>query len=91
MPSRAFRRTTTGDFTALLTGAGAVGRITGARLAAASAAATAQITDANGTVLADLAAIVNGSDELDQEVVFEGKVTLAAISGAGASVIVYVA
>ena len=89
--ARAVRRTTTGDFTALLSGSGAVGRCVGARLAAGAAAnATAQVTDANGNVLYDLAAPQGYADESGMNVQFEGKVTLGAISGSGASVIVYV-
>jgi hypothetical protein len=91
MAARAFRRTTTGDFfTPTQTGQGAYGVLTGARLATAAANATAQLTDANGNVLCDLAAIAGYADECDQEIQFEGKVVLATLVGAGASVLIYV-
>lgn len=89
---RAFTRTTTGDFYApSATGAGAFGKILGARLIAGAAAAAAQIVDGNGNVLVNLAALATGSDECDIEVQFEGKVTLQAISGAGAAATIYLA
>lgn len=89
--TRAFTRTTTGDFPgAGVSGSGAFGTVVGARLATAAANATAQIVDANGTVLYNLSAIAGYADECDIEVRFEGKVTLGAISGAGAAVTVYV-
>lgn len=61
-----------------------------ARLVAAAANATATLTDANGTVLAELAAPANSCDWLDVPVIAEGKVRVNALVGAGAVVMVYV-
>lgn len=62
-----------------------------AKLVAGGAAATATITDANGTVCAELSAPANGADWLDIPVQAEGKVRVNALAGAGAIVMVYVA
>jgi hypothetical protein len=90
--ARPFKRTTAGDFFDTTAGGATknVFTVAGMKLSAGAAAATAQITDGNGTVLADLAAPINGADWQDIPVLAEGKVSLAAIAGAGASVIVYV-
>lgn len=62
----------------------------GAKLVAGGAAATAELQDANGTTLALLSAPANGADWLDVPVIAEGKITLAAIAGAGSTVLIYV-
>lgn len=85
------RRTSTGDFASTASAKG-VNVLMGARLVPAAAAATAQITDATGTVIADLAAPANGpADELHIPVRFTGTLTLFALSGASAVVDVYIA
>ena len=89
-PALPLRRTTTGDFFDNGSGQGATVRVSGARLVAAGAAAAAQITDQDGTVLYDLAAPANSADESVLEVRAVRKVTLASISGASAAVTVYV-
>jgi hypothetical protein len=63
-----------------------VATMLGAKLSAGAAAASAQLVDADGTVLGDLAAPANGADYLDIPVKFRGKVRIAAIAGAGAIV-----
>lgn len=62
----------------------------GAKLVAGGAAATATLTDQDGTVLAELSAPANGADWLDIPVMFVGKVRLNALAGAGAIVMAYV-
>lgn len=69
---------------------GQVGVLLGAKLTAAAATATAQLVDADGTVLADLSAAATTSDALNTPVQFRGKVRLAAIAGAGAILNVYI-
>lgn len=79
-----------GDFCDAGLGAGAVGVAMGARLVAgAAAAATAQITDQDGTVLYNLAATAGSWDESTIPVRFVRKASLAAITGAGSSVTFY--
>jgi len=87
---RAFRRTTTGDLFDPGASDRHAGTLLGARLTAGGGAATAQLQDANGTVLADLAAPANSSDRVRTPITFEGKVTLAAVSGSPTSVMVFV-
>jgi hypothetical protein len=83
------RRTSTGDFATTTSGAGRQ-TLLGARLIPAGAAATAQLTDANGTVLVDLAAPANGpADECHIPILFTGKVTLGTLTGAGAIVDIF--
>ncbi len=86
--NRPFRRTTVGDF--FDPDGSPTFTVVGMRLAAGAAAASAQVTDGDGTVLADLAAPANGSDSVNVPVAAVGKVALAAIAGAGAIVTVYV-
>jgi hypothetical protein len=91
--SRPFRRTSAGDFYDTASGGTATKIpvvVKGAKLVAGAAAATAQITDANGTVIAELSAPANGADWLDIPVLAEGKVSLASLTGAGAICLVYV-
>jgi len=65
--------------------------VLGARLVPAAAAATAQLVDSDGTVLADLAAPANGpADEVTVPFIAVGKVRLGAITGAGSAVTIYV-
>ncbi len=94
-PALTVRRTQAqgpGDFFDTQANAGAIVQVLGARLVAGSgAAATAQITDQDGTVLYDLAAVQGSSDESVIPVRAVRKVALAAISGAGAAVTVYIA
>lgn len=80
-----------GDFyDATAAGSKIVMKVLGIRLVPAAAAATAQITDQDGTVLANLAAPANGpADEVKVAIAAVGKVSLAAIAGAGSSVTVY--
>lgn len=59
-------------------------------VAGAGAASTAQLVDANGTVLAELSAPAAGADWLDIPVIAEGKVRVGTLTGAGAIVMVYV-
>lgn len=89
---RPFRGTTTGGAGDLYDSgfAGLVGVCLGAKLVAAAAAATAQITDSDGTVLFEMSAPVNGADWQDVPVQFRGKVRLNAIAGAGAAIVVYI-
>lgn len=63
-----------------------VGKLLGAKLSAGAAAASAQLVDADGTVLGDMAAPANGADYLDIPVLFRGKVRLGTLAGAGAIV-----
>jgi hypothetical protein len=70
--------------------AGLAGTMIGAKLIAGGAAATAQLVDADGTVLADLSAPANGADWLDIPVIFRGKVRVGTLTGAGAIVNVWV-
>lgn len=69
---------------------GLVGTMVGAKLTGGGAAATAQLVDANGTVLADLACAIGAGDYADIPVQFVRKVRLGAISGAGAIVNVWI-
>lgn len=59
-------------------------------VAGAGAAASAQLTDVNGTVVAELSAPAAGADWLDIPVRAEGKVRVGTLAGAGAVVMVYV-
>lgn len=90
--SRPFKRTTTGDFIDSGDAAGnkPVINVRAIRLVSAAADSTAQVTDGNGTVLADLTCLAKTVDEVRIPMLASGKVTLAAISGAGASVAVYI-
>lgn len=90
-PARPFRRTSAGDFFDATTGGvKPIIKVLGIRLVPAAAAATAQVTDADGLVLADLSAGANGpSDEVNIPIAAAGKVTLATLVGAGAAVTVY--
>lgn len=67
-----------------------VGTMLGAKLSAAAAAATAQLVDADGTVLCDLTAAITGADYLDIPVLFRGKVRVGTLTGAGAIVNVWI-
>lgn len=64
----------------------APGKLMGAKLVAGAAAATAQLTDSDGTILADFSAPANGADWLDVPVWFRGKLRLNVLTGAGAIV-----
>ncbi len=86
---RPFRGTGVADLFAF-DDAALVGVMMGAKLSAAAAAATAQLVDADGAVLVDLAAPINGADYADIPVLFRGKVRLGAVSGAGAIVNVWI-
>lgn len=90
--ARPFKRTTTGDFYDAGDAAGnkPVISVASIRLVAAAANATAQVIDGNGTVLADLAAVIGTSDSIGFPIIAHGKVNLAAITGAGAIVLVYI-
>lgn len=61
-----------------------------AKLVAGAAAATAQLVDADGTVIAELAAPANGADWQDIPALAMGKVRVNTLTGAGAIVMVYV-
>jgi len=63
----------------------------GAHVVAAAAAATVVIreVDGAGAIIAELAAVVNGNDELTIPVIFK-KALHVTVTGAGASCIVYV-
>lgn len=89
---RPFRGTQAGGAVDLFdTGiAGYVGTLLGVKLVAAAAAATASLTDADGTVLAEMSAPANGVDRLGTPVTYSKKVRLNAITGAGASLIAYI-
>lgn len=69
---------------------GYVGVLAGAKLVAGGAAATATLTDQDGTVLAELSAPANGADWHDIPTLFNRKVRLNALAGAGAVVMAYV-
>lgn len=88
--ARPFRVTTTATDAYDSQQAGMVGTMLGAKLTAAAAAATAQLVDADGTVLADMAAPIGGADWLDIPVAFRGKVRVLTLTGAGAMVNVYI-
>lgn len=69
---------------------GMAGVMVGAKLTAGAAAATAQLVDQNGTVLADLSAAINGSDSVSSPVIFMGKVRVGSLTGAGAAVNIWI-
>lgn len=69
---------------------GYMGTLVGAKLVAAGAAASATLTDQDGTVLAEMSAPANGADWFDIPTLFSKKVRLNAIAGAGASLVAYV-
>lgn len=66
------------------------GTMVGAKLCAGAAAAAAQLVDADGTVLGDLAAPANGEGWLNLPVAFRGKVRINTLTGAGAIVNVWI-
>lgn len=70
---------------------GFMGTLLGVKLTAAGAAATAQIIDADGTVLADLSCAIGGSDVVAVPIQFKRKVRVGTLTGAGAIVNAWVA
>ena len=87
---RPFRITTTATDAYVADATSKVILVVKAKLIAGGAAATAQLTDQNGTVLAELSAPVNGADWQDVPVRAEGKVRVNTLTGAGAVCMVYV-
>lgn len=88
-PSRPFRVTATGE---IFDGGPGAHMMVGARLATAAAGGTCVLreTDGSGTVLAELTAPANGSDEVTIPVTFTRKIH-ATLVGVGATAMVYIA
>lgn len=92
---RPFTRTTSdgaGDFFDLgANAAGQVFTVCGIRLTAGSgAAAAATVVDGDAKILAELTALQGTTDTVDIPILAARKVNLSAITGAGASVTVYI-
>lgn len=90
MPGKMFRGIAAATDLYAFDSATLVGVMLQAKLCAGAAAAAAQLVDADGTVIADLAAPANGEGYVQVPTAFRGKVRINTLTGAGAIVNIWI-